>query len=553
MEVKDPKAVLVCNDAERASTLTEILESGGITVKVATSVEQGLESTDEDTDVILLDLNMGSEPDLLCRRFTLAENTRKIPLVALDTPPLSDKVVSAALSAGAIDVVSVKTSPDLLLTRVRNFVHIHQEEVKLAETEKRYRRIFDSSHNGYFLATRGGRFLEVNDAMIRMLGYSSKSEVLNLKLPDDLYANPDDRNFLMEIVQKQGFVKDYKVDFKRKDGSVLTILLTANLYRSPDGTIIGIEGVNIPLMDVRESLWSKMKSFFLSPFGKKNKGGGNFMSVSRVSELIADRYEKIEELSEGRYSSVWRGRDILGFEDAPLVIKVSKSEALNDRFLLEARVLNELAGHPGIPELIAIARHRGRVVLITRFVEGKTLSEAIATLGERERDRTIYQLLDTVAHMHSYNIVHRDIKPENIMLRPNGQIVLLDFGIVRRMEDSDTSATVIGTRPFMAPEQVNGKSERRSDIWALGVVLYLLYTGRMPFSGATEMELMENILKVDPPSVRSINPDLPDTLDAIILRALEKEPDKRYQTAIMLRDDLIEKVPGFREHVVDLF
>ena len=276
------------------------------------------------------------------------------------------------------------------------------------------------------------------------------------------------------------------------------------------------------------------------------------MSVARISELVANQYEKVEELSEGFYTSVWKGRDVLGFEEGTLVIKISKSEAINKRLVLEAKVMKNLAGHPGIPELVDVARHGGRTVLISRYIEGSPLTSILPIEDSRVRDRITYQLLDVITHLHDHNIVHRDVKPDNIVVRPDGTIVLLDYGIVRRMAELETSPTVIGTRPYMSPEQVNGKSERRSDIWALGVVIYQLYTGRLPFLGNTEMELMQNILNMEPPNPRSLNSELSAQMESALIRALRKRPESRFESAREMRDYIVSSVPGFKRNVSDL-
>jgi serine/threonine-protein kinase len=276
------------------------------------------------------------------------------------------------------------------------------------------------------------------------------------------------------------------------------------------------------------------------------------MSVARISEMVANQYEKVEELSEGNYTSVWRGRDVLGFEEGPLVIKVSKSEAINQRLLLEAQILRGISGHPGVPELVDVVRHKARTVLILRFIEGDPLSKMMPLKDNIARDRIAYQLMDVVSHLHGRNIVHRDIKPDNIIVRPDGTLVLLDYGIVKRMGEKEISATVIGTRPYMSPEQVNGRSERRSDVWALGVVLYHLYTGRLPFYGNTELEIMEHILGREPALPRSIDPGLSAQLERVLIRALRKRPEGRYHGASEMRDEVLATIPGFKENVKDL-
>jgi serine/threonine protein kinase len=120
------------------------------------------------------------------------------------------------------------------------------------------------------------------------------------------------------------------------------------------------------------------------------------------------------------------------------------------------------------------------------------------------------------------------------------------------MSEEETSPTVIGTRPYMSPEQVNGRSERRSDVWALGVVLYLMYTGNPPFSGNTEMELMENILKKEPPTPRALNPGIPFQMERVLIRALRKRPEGRFHNAGEMRDEVLATVPDFKENVKDL-
>ena len=531
--------------------LAEQLRKGGLDVVIAPNLKAAHKAA-ADADVVVANITHTPDGPALCRALRTESGTGSLPLLALSEVELSDNRLGELLSAGAMDVFSPPISHPLLLARVGNLVRIHQEEEYLKETERRYRKIFSSSHQGYFLSTREGRFLEVNDTLLNILGYTSKQEMLKLRLPDDLYVNPRDRDVLQLLIEKKGFIKDFKVDFKRKDGSRITILLTANIYKNIEGETLGYEGFNIPLMDTAIPIRHRLLNLLLRPFRRVMARRKNFISVARISEMVADQYEKVEELSEGFYTSVWKGRDVLGFEQGALVIKISKSEAINSRLILEAKVMRDLAGHPGIPELVDVARHRGRTVIITRYVEGRTLSDVLPLEDDRSRDRIAYQLMDVVSHLHDKDIVHRDIKPDNIIVRPDGTIVLLDYGIVRRMKEMETSATVIGTRPYMSPEQVNGKSERRSDIWALGIVMYQLYTGSLPFSGNTEMELMQNILNVEPASPRSLNPGLSAQMESALIRALRKRPQGRFNNGREMRDHILTTVPGFQRNVQNL-
>lgn len=551
MHSKPSRVVLLHNDNERAGEFAAYLVNGGLSVEIKPDIASAVRVLDG-VDAVIVDITGSDDGAALCREVRTHPAARDIPLLALSDLSLDDSSLGEILAAGAMDVLTPPVSPPLLIARVGNLVKIHREEVFFRESEKRYRRIFSSSHYGYFLSTREGRFLEINDALLHILGYSSREEMLKLRLPDDLYVNPDDRELLQHLIEKQGFVKDFKVDFKRKDGSEITILLTANIYKDLDGETVGYEGFNIPLTDVEIPTRSRILNFLLRPFRRFMSRNSNFMSVARISEMVANQYEKLEELSEGYYTSVWKGRDVLGFEEGPLVIKISKSEAINPRLLLEAQTLRNLAGHPGVPELVDVARHRGRTVLVTRYIEGAPLSHKLPLRDKVARDRIAFQLMDVVSHLHDVNIVHRDIKPDNIILRPDGTIVLLDYGIVKRMGEEETSATIIGTRPYMSPEQINGHSERRSDIWALGVVLYQLYTEQLPFHGNTEMELMEHILGREPALPRAITPELPAQLESALLRALRKRPQGRYFSAGEMRDEVTNTVPGFKENVKDL-
>ena len=548
---RGPRVVFLHADPARIMRLVDHLKEGGLEVLMVSDVTH-VPETAEDCDVIIADISLDPGGADLCRVFRKDPETKNIPLLAFSGRILEDDRIGDLLSAGAMDVLVPPISPPLLLARVRNLVRIHQEELHLREMERNYRSIFASSHYGYFLSTREGRFLEVNEALLDILGYESREEMLALRIPDDLYVDPSDREVLKNLIEKKGFVRDFKVDFRRRDGSSVTILLTASRYKTSDGTVVGYEGFNIPLTDTNLSWPFRTLYRIFKPLRRLTGSRRNFMAVSRISELVANQYEKTEELSEGIHTSVWKGRDLLGFEEGPVVIKVAKSEAVNPRLLMEARVLKKLADHPGVPRLVDVARHRDRTVVVTRYVEGRLLSEVIPTLDRRGLDRAAYQLMDVAAHLHDHHTVHRDIKPENTVVGPGGNLTLLDYGIVRRMSGEETSPTIIGTRPYMSPEQVKGRSERRSDVWAIGVVLYLMYTGSHPFSGNTEMELMEAILKREPPTPRALNPELPFQMERVLIKALRKRPEGRFHNAGEMRDEVLATVPGFRENVLDI-
>jgi serine/threonine protein kinase len=141
--------------------------------------------------------------------------------------------------------------------------------------------------------------------------------------------------------------------------------------------------------------------------------------------------------------------------------------------------------------------------------------------------------------------MHRDIKPENIIISPAGVLKLLDFGTAKDLTRRSVSNTVIGSRPYMAPEQILGKSRLASDVWALGVILYALATECLPFYDDNEKLLMDLILEVEPAPPRSLVPELPEEIEVIITTCLQKDPSQRYRDAVELRDALAKMLPDF--------
>ena len=186
------------------------------------------------------------------------------------------------------------------------------------------------------------------------------------------------------------------------------------------------------------------------------------------------------------------------------------------------------------------------MVLVQEFVEGPTLRELLERpLWEAERESIALQVIDIAAHAHGNRIVHRDIKPENIIVRPDGVVKLLDYGAAKELKDRDVSSTMVGSRPFMAPEQIMGESQIASDVWALGVIMYALYTEHLPFYHDNEKVLMDMILTLEPEPPRSLYPAIPVALEEIILRCLKKDPRARYPDAGALKEAVRERFPGY--------
>jgi serine/threonine protein kinase len=219
------------------------------------------------------------------------------------------------------------------------------------------------------------------------------------------------------------------------------------------------------------------------------------------------------------------------------------------RFEREARAVSAL-NHPNIVTIYDFGQADGINYIVTELIEGKTVRELINTKPPlKETLSIVSQTCDALSAAHKLGIVHRDIKPENIMVRPDGYVKVLDFGLAKLNPQAGTfqisltnytqKGMIIGTLAYMSPEQVSDDNvDHRTDLWSLGVVLYEMLTGVNPFKGENRQATLNAILTLDPPRVSELNPSLPAELDAILSKALEKDADVSYQTASDIRADL---------------
>jgi len=277
-------------------------------------------------------------------------------------------------------------------------------------------------------------------------------------------------------------------------------------------------------------------------------------SRSNESEFLGLRYKKMAGLGTGSFGEVWKVRDVVKDPSEIFVAKIPLSKKLNAKFEKEAHILSLLASHEGVPKVRDVIEVKNKRILIQEFIIGKTLYEVIEReLDEKEVESVVIQLADVVAHAHDIGIIHRDIKPGNIMVKPDGAIKLLDFGAAKELKEKEMSNTVTGSRPFMSPEQIMGKSQRGSDVWALGVVMYVLYTGMFPFYHDVEKVLMDMILEVPPSPPSKFNEELNPEIERIILKCLEKNPENRYPDARALKEDITVSFPGYGENIFPLY
>ena len=217
------------------------------------------------------------------------------------------------------------------------------------------------------------------------------------------------------------------------------------------------------------------------------------------------------------------------------------------RFESEARAVSAL-NHPNIVTIHDFGQQSDWRYIVTELVEGKTLRSLVGTkLGLGEILRMGAQVADALAAAHGAGVIHRDIKPENIMMRTDGYVKVLDFGLAKRLEAARTellptqteSGMVMGTLPYMSPEQAAGDVvDQRTDLWSLGTVLYELISGRTPFAHESRQATLNAILSSEPESVRATHPSLPRELDRILKKALTKDRESRYQTAADFGSDL---------------
>ncbi len=263
---------------------------------------------------------------------------------------------------------------------------------------------------------------------------------------------------------------------------------------------------------------------------------------------VIGTYKIQSKIGEGGMGAVYKGVDTM--LDREVAIKALKPElasqtAIVERFRSEAVTLAKLH-HPNIATLYSLLREGDELYMVLEYVRGQSLDEILTRRGALPAEEVIpvfCQILDGINHAHEYGIIHRDIKPANMMLTENGTLKVLDFGIARLLGSNrmTRAGNIIGTLEYMAPEQVRGlETDARSDTYSLGMMLYEVLTGRTPFDTENEFELMKLQTESLPALPRSLNPNIPEEVQAAIMRAIQKDPDHRFQTAGDFREALLD-------------
>ena len=270
--------------------------------------------------------------------------------------------------------------------------------------------------------------------------------------------------------------------------------------------------------------------------------------------LFADRYEVLGTLGKGGMGVVYRARDLT--LDDIVALKVLRGEMLKDdpthleRFKQEIKLARRIT-HRNVLRTHDFGEADGTPYISMEYLEGVTLKDLIKNKGALPVPvglRIAKQMGQGLEAAHLQGVVHRDIKPQNMLILPEtGELKIMDFGIARvqAVKSGDagltTAGTVMGTPDYMSPEQAQGlPADFRSDIYSLGIVLFEVFTGALPFTGDTMMQIVLSHIRNPPPAPRSVNPRVPERLEAIILKCIDKDPNHRYQTVGDLLDDLDE-------------
>ena len=260
-----------------------------------------------------------------------------------------------------------------------------------------------------------------------------------------------------------------------------------------------------------------------------------------------DQYELVDIIAHSGMATIFRARDSTNGHIVALKVPHLQYESdivFHERFVREEKIGQRL-DHPGVIKVFT-PQHKGRMYIAMEYVEGEQLSDRIRSEKRLPIATALdlaLQIADVLVYLHENNVVHRDLKPENIMILPDGKVKLMDFGIAM-----DTTArkvtwaglsTTMGTPDYMAPEQVKGlRGDARTDIYSLGVILYEMLTGEVPFPSDNVYAAMRAKAREDPTPPRRLRHDISPELEEIILRALERNPQDRFESALEFREAL---------------
>lgn len=279
-------------------------------------------------------------------------------------------------------------------------------------------------------------------------------------------------------------------------------------------------------------------------------------------QKVNSRYEIIKTIGEGGMANVYLAKDII--LDRNVAIKVLRGDLASDekfvrRFQREALSASSLS-HPNIVEIYDVGEDDGDYYIVMEYVEGKNLKQLLKKRGKLTAAEVVDIMLQITSAMgvaHDSLIIHRDLKPQNILIKDDGEVKITDFGIAMALNATQLTQTnsAMGSVHYFPPEQANGKgSTLKSDVYSLGIMMYELLTGTLPFRGDNAVEIALKHLKEPIPSIRTELPELPQSIENIIIRATAKNPKNRYANANEMHEDLTTALNKERENepVVEL-
>ncbi len=263
-------------------------------------------------------------------------------------------------------------------------------------------------------------------------------------------------------------------------------------------------------------------------------------------QLINDRYEIIRSIGEGGMANVYLAQDTI--LDRKVAVKILRGDLAEDekfvrRFQREAISASSL-NDPNIVEVYDVGEDDGKYFIVMEYVQGFTLKQLIKKRGSLTLPEVVdimLQLTSAVAHAHESYIIHRDIKPQNVIILEDGRVKIMDFGIAVALNAGEFTQTnsVMGTVYYIPPEQANGGAATiKSDIYSLGILMYELVTGHVPFKGDNPVEVAIKHMNEPIPSICEYDPEMPQSIENIILRASAKNPRNRYESAWEMHEDL---------------
>ena len=283
-----------------------------------------------------------------------------------------------------------------------------------------------------------------------------------------------------------------------------------------------------------------------SQFGLVDVDQENIGTLDHIGNVAIGHFQLINEVGRGAFGSVWQAHD--SKLDRKVAVKVPRpgqfSTSSREQFLREARAAAQLS-HPNIVTVYEVGLDDDRIYIVSDFIDGVSLADLLSAkrLSPLQAIGLCLKVVMALEHAHENGVIHRDLKPANIMLGENNEPFVMDFGLAKRDAGEITmtlDGKLLGTPAYMPPEQARGEGhhvDRRADVYSVGVILYEILAGELPFRGTTRM-LLHQVMHEDAASPRKLNNSIPRDLETITLKCLQKEPSKRYESCAALAEDL---------------